>query len=334
MDDDSFLLYVAGRLAGLPGVDAVTLGGSRAEGTQRPDSDWDFSVYYRGRFDPQALRDIGWPGEVFEVGGWGGGVFNGGAWLEIDGRKSDVHYRDLDIVDREIADSREGQFDIDPLMFHLAGVPSYLVLAEFAARRVLHGASAPARVPGRAAGTGAADLVGPGRADVRLRSREPRPVRSSDPVRRARRAGDVTGGARGPGRARRVDHQRETAAHPRGPWLRSMTFSPSRGRTPPSCATSSTDPGPSARTRCGQFIPCESYAGDISFCTDINSNNANYLCTELVRLLCCGDCEQASRSTSSFLELFMRRLPLIAAVYTASAALAACQPLPRPRRPP
>jgi nucleotidyltransferase-like protein len=139
VDDDSFPIYVAGRLAGLPGVEAVTLGGSRAEGTNRPDSDWDFSIYYRGRFDPQALRDIGWPGEVFEVGGWSKGVFNGGAWLEIDGRTSDVHYRDLDIVDREIAASREGQFDIEPLMFHLAGVPSYLVLAELAVKRVLHG---------------------------------------------------------------------------------------------------------------------------------------------------------------------------------------------------
>jgi Nucleotidyltransferase domain len=139
MDDDSFPLYVAGRLAGLPAVEAVTLGGSRAEGTHRPDSDWDFSIYYRGRFDPQTLRDVGWPGEVFEVGGWSPGVFNGGAWLEIDGRKSDVHYRDLDVVDREIAASRDGRFDIEPLLFHLAGVPSYLVLAELAVKRVLHG---------------------------------------------------------------------------------------------------------------------------------------------------------------------------------------------------
>lgn len=139
MDDDSFPPYVASRLAELPGVEAVTLGGSRADGTHRPDSDWDFSIYYRARLDPQTLRDIGWPGEVFEVGGWGKGVFNGGAWLEIDGRKSDVHYRDLDVVDREIAASREGQFDIEPLLFHLAGVPSYLVLAELAVKRVLHG---------------------------------------------------------------------------------------------------------------------------------------------------------------------------------------------------
>jgi len=120
-------------------VEAVTLGGSRAEGTHRPDSDWDFSIYYRGQFDPQTLRDIGWPGEVSAVGGWSEGVFNGGAWLEIDGRRADVHYRDLDTIDREIAASQEGRFRIEPLMFHLAGIPSYLVLAELAVKQVLHG---------------------------------------------------------------------------------------------------------------------------------------------------------------------------------------------------
>jgi predicted nucleotidyltransferase len=139
VDDDAFLGHVADRLGELPEVRAVALGGSRAEGTHRPDSDWDFSVYYRGHFDPRALRDIGWSGEVFEVGGWSEGVFNGGAWLEIDGRRVDVHYRDLDTIDREIAASREGRFRIEPLMFHLAGIPSYLVLAELAAKRVLRG---------------------------------------------------------------------------------------------------------------------------------------------------------------------------------------------------
>lgn len=139
MNDDAFLSYVGDRLGRLAGVEAVTLGGSRAEGTHRPDSDWDFSVYYRDHFDPQELRDVGWPGEVSEIGGWGGGVFNGGAWLEIGGRKVDVHYRDLDTIDREIAEASEGRFRIEPLMFHLAGIPSYLVLAELAVKRVLHG---------------------------------------------------------------------------------------------------------------------------------------------------------------------------------------------------
>jgi hypothetical protein len=139
VDDYAFLDHVADHLGKLPGVEAVTLGGSRAEGTNRPDSDWDFSIYYRGHFEPQTLRDIGWPGDVSEVGGWSKGVFNGGAWLEIDGRRTDVHYRDLDVVDREIAASKEGRFSIEPLMFHLAGIPSYLVLAELSVRRVLRG---------------------------------------------------------------------------------------------------------------------------------------------------------------------------------------------------
>jgi len=139
VDDDAFLSHVADRLGKLPGVDAVTLGGSRAQGTNRPDSDWDFAIYYRGHFNPQTLRDIGWPGQVSEIGGWSKGVFNGGAWLEIEGRRADVHYRDLDVIDREIAASQEGQFDIEPLAFHLAGLPSYLVLAELAVKQVLRG---------------------------------------------------------------------------------------------------------------------------------------------------------------------------------------------------
>ena len=105
---------------------------------------------------PQALREVGWPGEVSEVGGWGGGVFNGGAWLEIDGRRSDVHYRDLDVIDREIAAAREGRFTIQPLRFHLAGLPSYVVLAELAVKRVLAGdlpdVSYPAALRERAPG--------------------------------------------------------------------------------------------------------------------------------------------------------------------------------------
>jgi predicted nucleotidyltransferase len=140
MTDQAFLDHVADRLAALPGVRAVTLGGSRAQGTHTPGSDWDFALYYRGPFDPADLRAVGWEGEVSEIGGWGGGVFNGGAWLTIDGRRADVHYRDLDVVEHELAEAEQGRFHWEPLMFHLAGIPSYLVVAELAVNRVLRGA--------------------------------------------------------------------------------------------------------------------------------------------------------------------------------------------------
>ncbi|MGW3102165.1 nucleotidyltransferase domain-containing protein [Streptomyces sp. NPDC001100] len=139
MDDETFLGGVADLLAELPAVQAVALGGSRAQGTHRPDSDWDLAVYYRGPFDPADLRALGWDGEVSEVGGWGGGVFNGGAWLAIDGRRVDVHYRDLDVVEGELAEAEQGRFRVEPLLFHLAGIPSYLVVAELAVNRVLRG---------------------------------------------------------------------------------------------------------------------------------------------------------------------------------------------------
>ncbi|MEV8592025.1 nucleotidyltransferase domain-containing protein [Streptomyces sp. NPDC052012] len=137
--DSAFLDTTADRLAALPGVRAVTLGGSRAQGTERPDSDWDLAIYYRGTFDPGDLRAVGWEGEVSGIGGWGGGVFNGGAWLTIDGRRVDVHYRDLDVVEHELAEAEQGRFRVEPLLFHLAGIPTYLLVAELAINRVLRG---------------------------------------------------------------------------------------------------------------------------------------------------------------------------------------------------
>ncbi|WP_433022000.1 nucleotidyltransferase domain-containing protein [Kribbella sp. CA-294648] len=138
-DDSAFLAQVTQRLATLPQVHAVALGGSRAVGTHGPDSDWDFAVYYRGAFSPQDVRKLGWPGEASEIGGWGGGVFNGGAWLQADGRRIDVHYRDLDDVEHQLAEAREGRFHVERLLFHLAGIPSYIVVAELAINQVLHG---------------------------------------------------------------------------------------------------------------------------------------------------------------------------------------------------
>lgn len=136
---EDFLDELARRLAELPGVTAVALGGSRAQDQHQPDADYDLGLYYRGEFDPQHLRDCGWPGEVSELGGWGGGVFNGGGWLTVAGHRVDVHYRDLDRIDVIMAEAEQGRFTVEPLMFHLAGIPDYLLLAELAINRTLIG---------------------------------------------------------------------------------------------------------------------------------------------------------------------------------------------------
>jgi hypothetical protein len=72
--DDAFCSYVGERLAALPGVRAVTLGGSRAAGISRPDSDWDFAVYYLGTCSPDSLRALGWPGNPLAISPIAGGA--------------------------------------------------------------------------------------------------------------------------------------------------------------------------------------------------------------------------------------------------------------------
>jgi hypothetical protein len=50
-----------------------------------------------------------------------------------------VHYRDLSTIDHELTEAQAGRFGIEPLLFHLAGIPTYLVLAELAISRVVRG---------------------------------------------------------------------------------------------------------------------------------------------------------------------------------------------------
>jgi hypothetical protein len=52
LPDTRSVEYLAERLAAVPGVVAVTLGGSRAVGAAVAGSDWDFGLYYRGGLDP------------------------------------------------------------------------------------------------------------------------------------------------------------------------------------------------------------------------------------------------------------------------------------------
>lgn len=122
----------------IPGVQAVTLGGSRARGMARPDSDWDFGLYYRGSIDTDAIRALGYPGQVVEPGEWGR-IVNGGAWLVVEHERVDLLYRNLDEVEHWVAEAEAGRFEIDRVGGHVAGLPTYVLAGELALGTVLRG---------------------------------------------------------------------------------------------------------------------------------------------------------------------------------------------------
>jgi hypothetical protein len=148
---------LATKLAAIPGVVAVTLGGSRASNTAVEGSDWDFGLYYRGRLDPADIVALGWPGRVFAPGEWGR-IVNGGAWLTIEGTKVDLIYRDLDEVLRWTAAAEDGRFEIDREVGYVAGIATYVLAGELAlagywpvtcpARGSRRSCSRPRRPPG------------------------------------------------------------------------------------------------------------------------------------------------------------------------------------------
>ena len=167
---------LASRLAAIPGVVAVTLGGSRATGTHTDDSDWDFGLYYRGTINPDDVRALGWPGQVVAPGEWGR-LVNGGAWLQVDGAAVDLIYRDLDEVLAWTARAEQGRFEIQREVGYVAGIATYVLAGELALAEVLHGElprpsfpaelrrTAPARWDRLAAGALAIGRVHAGRGD-------------------------------------------------------------------------------------------------------------------------------------------------------------------------
>jgi len=99
--------WLAERLAEVQGVVAVALGGSRAQGTERPHSDWDFGLYHEDTIDPDEIHALGYPSTIVAPGEWAYPM-NGGAWLSIEGQKVDIHYRDLDDVRRWTEEAGQG----------------------------------------------------------------------------------------------------------------------------------------------------------------------------------------------------------------------------------
>jgi predicted nucleotidyltransferase len=142
---DPFLERVVPDLAAVPGVVALTLGGSRATGAAHASSDTDIGVYFSERvgLDIERLRDVlrslvdePAAAQVTEVGGWGPWIVGGG-WLTISGQKVDLLYRPVESVERVIGDCREGRVSMDYQPGHPHGFCSAIWMGEVALCRPL-----------------------------------------------------------------------------------------------------------------------------------------------------------------------------------------------------
>jgi hypothetical protein len=100
----------------IPKVVAIVLGGSYARGFARADSDIDIGLYYReaSPFDIEQIRRVArticTPGTapvVTEFYGWGPWV-NGGAWIQTPTGKVDFLYRNIEQLERVIAEGEQG----------------------------------------------------------------------------------------------------------------------------------------------------------------------------------------------------------------------------------
>ena len=114
------------RVGAIRGIRAVVLGGSYARGRARPGSDIDLYLYYSqaAPFSVPSLRDLAegvndTPGPVVtDFHGWGPWV-NGGAWLTVGGQRVDFVYRDLEHLERVIAEAEAGRYE------HYAALPPF-----------------------------------------------------------------------------------------------------------------------------------------------------------------------------------------------------------------
>ena len=142
---DPLLERVSPALAVVPGVVAVVLGGSRARGAAHASSDTDIGLYFseRAGLDVERLRgvvkglvDEPAAAQVTEVGGWGPWIVGGG-WLSVAGKKVDLLYRPIELVETVIRGCREGRVSMDYQPGHPHGFCSAIWMGEVALCRPL-----------------------------------------------------------------------------------------------------------------------------------------------------------------------------------------------------
>ena len=130
---------LAERLGAIRGVRAVALGGSYARGRAQPGSDIDLGIFYSeaAPFLIQSIRELAeavndTTGPVvtnfYEWGPW----VNGGAWLTIGGQRVDFIYRNLEHLERVIAEAGAGRYELHYLQQPPFGFFSGTYLGEIA----------------------------------------------------------------------------------------------------------------------------------------------------------------------------------------------------------
>jgi hypothetical protein len=66
-------------------------------------------------------------------------MMNGGAWVEVDGQRIDLHLRDLETIDSLRVEAAVGRFAVYRSQYFIAGIPSYVPLAEIGTGSLLSG---------------------------------------------------------------------------------------------------------------------------------------------------------------------------------------------------
>jgi len=146
MTSDPLLTRIVPRLAEVPGVAAIVLGGSRARGIAAEASDHDIGLYFhatapldldRLRRLASGLGDDPAAATVTPIGEWGPRIV-GGAWLTIGGRKVDWLYREIEAVEASIAEGRAGRVTMAYQPGHPHGFCSATWMGEVALAVPLH----------------------------------------------------------------------------------------------------------------------------------------------------------------------------------------------------
>ncbi|OZU87443.1 DNA polymerase subunit beta [Virgibacillus indicus] len=135
---------VSRALVDLPGIVGVVLGGSRARGTNRPDSDIDIGIYYDVEdFDVSAvgeaalkLDDEHRDNLVSSLGEWGPWI-NGGGWLIVEGYHVDLIFRDVHRVEQVIEDGLRGHVSSHYHTGHPHAFLNVMYMGEIAISKIL-----------------------------------------------------------------------------------------------------------------------------------------------------------------------------------------------------